>query len=172
MIGTTGSKWGTREKSRTSAKGASVERVHRKVSFNDVDSTMIDRFHQQVYQHARAYTISQGSTGRDVVGQETAERQKIKQAIEAFASKVAKYTERFLLREQVQQCDDLILTGGGCFIPQVQQAIGNALKQFNLANTYMPTDKATGRTAGMSPLSNLLVRGATALGGASVLFDY
>ena len=34
MIGTTGSKWGTREKSRTSAKGASVERVHRKVSFN------------------------------------------------------------------------------------------------------------------------------------------
>ena len=36
MIGTTGSKWGTREKSRTSAKGASVERVHRKVSFNSL----------------------------------------------------------------------------------------------------------------------------------------
>ena len=35
MIGTSGSKWGTREKSRTSAKGASVERVHRKVSFNE-----------------------------------------------------------------------------------------------------------------------------------------
>ena len=38
MIGTTGSKWGTREKSRTSAKGASVERVHRKVSFNGIHS--------------------------------------------------------------------------------------------------------------------------------------
>ena len=34
MIGTTGSKWGTSEKSRASAKGASVERVYRKVSFN------------------------------------------------------------------------------------------------------------------------------------------
>jgi hypothetical protein len=35
MIGTTGSKWGTREKSRASAKGASVGRVYREVSFND-----------------------------------------------------------------------------------------------------------------------------------------
>jgi len=35
MIGTTGSKWGTREKSRASAKGASVGRVYLEVSFND-----------------------------------------------------------------------------------------------------------------------------------------
>jgi hypothetical protein len=34
MIGTTGSTWGTREKSRASAKGASVERLYREVSFN------------------------------------------------------------------------------------------------------------------------------------------
>jgi hypothetical protein len=35
MIGTTGSKGGTREKSRASAKGASVGRVYREVSFNN-----------------------------------------------------------------------------------------------------------------------------------------
>ena len=35
MIGTTGSKWETREKSRASAKRASVGRVYREVSFND-----------------------------------------------------------------------------------------------------------------------------------------
>ena len=34
MIGTTGSKWETREKSRASAKRASVGRVYREVSFN------------------------------------------------------------------------------------------------------------------------------------------
>ena len=34
IISTTGSNWGTREKSRASAKGASVGRVYREVSFN------------------------------------------------------------------------------------------------------------------------------------------
>jgi len=34
MIGTTGGKWETREKSRASAKRASVGRVYREVSFN------------------------------------------------------------------------------------------------------------------------------------------
>jgi hypothetical protein len=41
MIDTTGSKRGTRKKSRASAKGASVGRVHRKVLFNDGHSTRI-----------------------------------------------------------------------------------------------------------------------------------
>ena len=36
MIATTGSRWGTREKSRASAKGASVGRVYREVSFNEL----------------------------------------------------------------------------------------------------------------------------------------
>jgi len=35
MIGTTGRKWGTWEKSRASVKGASVGRVYREVSFKD-----------------------------------------------------------------------------------------------------------------------------------------
>ena len=34
IISTTGSNWGTREKSRASAKGASVGRVYREVSFD------------------------------------------------------------------------------------------------------------------------------------------
>jgi len=38
MIDTTGSKRGTSKKSRASAKGASVGRVHRKVLFNGIHS--------------------------------------------------------------------------------------------------------------------------------------
>ena len=41
MIDTTGSKWGTREKSRASAKGASVGRVYHEVSFNNLGSPPI-----------------------------------------------------------------------------------------------------------------------------------
>src|SRR5271157_2203508 len=40
MIDTTGSKRGTRKKSRASAKGASVGRVHRKVLFNGIHSVV------------------------------------------------------------------------------------------------------------------------------------
>ncbi len=73
MISTTGSKWGTSEKSRTSAKGASVERVHRKVSFKrtfkrltyhvlDRDPTQVDveAFFRQALE-ARGLTV-QGIT--------------------------------------------------------------------------------------------------------------
>lgn len=134
---------------------------------NDVDSTMIDRFHMRVYQEMSMYRLAGG-----VIGEETGEKTRIRETVAGFADDVAEVTKTFLQREQVAQVDELILTGGGCNIPLVRDAIRKTLQPLNLRNSYIPTDGIAVSPAGTKALSRVLVRGATALGGASVFFDY
>ena len=133
----------------------------------DVDGRRIDFFHQAVYQNLRAY-----NTGKGFIGQDAKEKKAIGDVIRHFADQVADYAERFLLLEQYEHIDELILTGGGCNIPLVREAIRQKLERYNLKNSHIPLADQIDIPPGCRKLERILVRGATALGATSVFFDY
>jgi hypothetical protein len=144
--------------------------VHRKAFDSlaaDVDGLRIDRFHQEVYQNLRPY-----NTGQGVIGQSAPEKKDIEAVIRQFADRVAEFAERFLVIEQYDHIDELILTGGGCNIPLVREAVRKKLERYNLRNSHIPLADHVVPPKGCQKLERLLVRGATALGGTSVFFDY
>jgi len=133
----------------------------------DVDGLRIDRFHQEVYQRLRPY-----NTGQGFIGQSVPEKKQIEEVIRKFADQVADFAERFLLIEQYDHIDELILTGGGCNIPLVREAVRKKLGRYNLKNSHIPLASETDLPARCRKLDRLLIRGATALGATSVFFDY
>jgi hypothetical protein len=134
----------------------------------DVDGRRIERFHHEVYQQLRPY-----NTGRGLIGHITEEKNKILETIHQFAEHVATIAERFLLIEQYDHIDELILTGGGCHIPLIGEAIRRKLEPYELINTHLPMPPDAGSsTQRCHELDRKLVRGATALGATSVFFDY
>ena len=74
--------------------------------------------------------------------------------------------------EQYDHIDELILTGGGCNIPLVRDAIRGKLERYNLKNSHIPVSDLIAMPPRSQKLDRILVRGATALGAASVFFDY
>ena len=133
----------------------------------DMDGLRIDFFHQAVSQNLRAY-----NTGKGFIGQEAQEKKAIGDVIRQFADRVADYAERFLLIEQYDHIDELILTGGGCNIPLVREAIRQKLERYNLKNSHIPLADQIDIPPRCRKLERILVRGATALGATSVFFDY
>jgi hypothetical protein len=133
----------------------------------DVDGLRIDRFHQEVYQRLRPY-----NTGQGIIGQSAAEKKRIEEVIQQFADRVADFAERFLLIEQYDHIDELILTGGGCNIPLVRDAVRKKLERYKLRKSHVPLPEEIAVPERCQKLDRLLVRGATALGATSVYFDY
>jgi hypothetical protein len=133
----------------------------------DVDGLRIDRFHQAVYQNSRPY-----NTGKGIIGQDPKEKKAIEEVIRNFAESVADFADRFLLIEQYDHIDELILTGGGCNIPLLREAIRKKLAPYNLRNSHIPLSDQLPVPPGCRRLERMLVRGATALGATSVFFDY
>jgi hypothetical protein len=66
----------------------------------------------------------------------------------------------------------LVLTGGGCSIPLVRDAIREKLKGYKLKNSHIPVPEQVAIPERCQKLERLLARGATALGATSVFFEY
>jgi hypothetical protein len=134
----------------------------------DVDGRRIEGFHRVVYRELRPY-----DTGKGLIGRTTHETSRITDAVHQFAEHVATIAIRFLLIEQYDHIDELILTGGGCQIPLVGEAIERKLQPYNLKQSHVPVlPVATSTKHRCHELERKLVRGATALGATSVFFDY
>jgi hypothetical protein len=133
----------------------------------EVDSQRVDRFHQVVYQDGAEYT-----TGQGYIGSEPAERDRIKECVSRFSNEVSAYAKRFCIVNQYDRIDELILTGGGFNIPTVRDAVIQALAPFLTGNSHVPAAEDDALPAKCLRLDRILVRGATAIGGASVFFDY
>jgi hypothetical protein len=137
----------------------------------DVDQREIETFHRRVYDNLKPYDTGKYGT----IGAGT-EQEDIRQSIRNFAEEIADYAQKFLVAEQYKQIDALILTGGGCNIPLVRSALFERLaryrKDFRYAATYVPSESQEKLRPGHHRLEPYLVRGATALGGASVFFDF
>ncbi|QGJ71721.1 Hypothetical protein PBC10988_34280 [Planctomycetales bacterium 10988] len=134
----------------------------------DPDPRRVEAFHRFLYQRGRPFHIS-----RQLIGQKE-EGEAIQEVVSNFAHECAKHVEDFITMHQYTRIDDVVMTGGGCNIPQVRDAIVGLLQGYRLKNAYVPALAAEEKN--LPPkcqrLKPLLVRGATAIGGTSVFFDY
>ena len=163
--------------------------------FNDARQTRLEDFHGKVYgighdldgRNDSAWSEA-GENGlyslkRRRIGK-GADAHAVRERFEQFGRQVADEVSGFLGGHD-DAIHDLILTGGGMRIPEVRRAVACELRPFGVRTTHMywasvrpgqsehedwgdDTDAASRHRR----LDRNLLRGATALGGASVCFDF
>jgi hypothetical protein len=132
------------------------------------DPIRLDYFHQFVYQDG----MLPFDTGLGRIGSDVTERDNIQKTILTFSKEVAAYAKRFCLLYQYGTIDELILTGGGCNIPEVRDAVVTELSPMLAGKAHVRALDGENLPANCTALSRTMVRGATAIGAASVIFDY
>ena len=126
----------------------------------------IENFHRLFYATLRPFR----SGGVRIA--EGPEIESVKAAVDDFADEVALSAERFLDMHQFERVDQLLVTGGGFNVPAVRDALVAKLDDFQLQRVYRPVSRLETDLDGRhARLNATLVRGATALGGASVYFE-
>jgi hypothetical protein len=131
------------------------------------DQKLLESAHRFIYGKLRPIRL------RNVTIGEGEEGRRIGKVIHQFSMEIAEYAEKFLQLYQYERIDDLVLTGGGMMIPSVRDILIEKLQStygIRKVHMYMPEGPAIQGTK--HAMSQKLVRGATALGGASVYFDY
>jgi len=143
-------------------KRAAMERTIR-----NPDSYLLERMHSNLY----GPNTRQGILGGAAIGGSPAEQLDIRRVISKFANDVADHAEEFLNAHNYDALDDLILTGGGTQIESVRTTVVTRLQHYKLqrAHCHLLTDNPP---VPYRRLSKQLPRGGTAIGGASVYFDF
>ncbi|MBX2798912.1 MAG: hypothetical protein KTR31_14645 [Myxococcales bacterium] len=129
------------------------------------DQRGLEELHRRVYQRGRDYRLRRGG---GVIGGDA-----VRSCIERFADEAASLTEAFIEQGQYERIDDLVLTGGGMNIPAVRDAIRLSLadiSRFKHAWVAATADEVL--ASHYKRLEPRYVRGATALGGSTVYFDF
>ncbi len=133
----------------------------------DVDQRRLETFHRLCYSSFRPFRVG----GTEIGSGPNSEH--VRQAVEAFATKIRMLVEKFMDTHQFPRADQLILTGGGSNIPAIRKAL---VDEVNPAHTHGAVDRelavAKGEDDGYTELGHELVRGATAAGGTSVYFEF
>lgn len=133
----------------------------------DPDQGQLESFHMRVYSNGEPYRLKRVTLGQ---GQQA---EQIRQCLHGFAEQIAVDAVKFLDRFQYDHIDDLILTGGGCMIPAVRDELKARLAEYGVRKTHLyVAPRETITRSNCHNLSARLVRGATAIGGASIYFDY
>jgi hypothetical protein len=96
---------------------------------------------------------------------------RIRAAVEGFAGQVTRTVSQLLERIGVNDCQDVILTGGGCQIEKLRNGVLAGVARHFGAGYLVHGPEGTPMRSSKTILSPRLVRGATALGGTSVYFD-
>jgi hypothetical protein len=135
----------------------------------DPDQQRLESFHKNCFGHLGRHTLK-----KVTIGDSAKEKGLIREVIAQFAEEVADDAEGFLDTYQYDQIDDLILTGGGTMIPAVREALCKRLSHYGVrkVHLYMADGENPVSSIPPHPLKSVLVRGATAIGGASLYFDY
>ncbi len=135
------------------------------------DHRRMEVFRRDVYQRHGGFRFASGVQigGRN-------RRDELDQVLTEFGQRVRQATAEFLELENTQRVDELILTGGGCAVPAVRDAVVDLLsgEPYHVKHAYVPAiaEEASSLPEGMTRLPPHMVRGATALGGSSVFFDF
>jgi hypothetical protein len=135
----------------------------------DPDQQRLESFHRNVFGYQGHHTLRKVK-----IGETTKEKNAIREMVAAFAEEVSDDAEAFLDMHQYDRIDDLILTGGGSMIPAVRQALCRRLSGYGTSKVhlYMQQGEKPVSSIPSHHLGSFLVRGATAIGGASVYFDF
>lgn len=96
--------------------------------------------------------------------------EEIQDVIRTFGGEVATRAE-MLLGRVADRIDELILTGGGSNLPALRETLRQRLSGRGAEVVHMPSPPSSA-APGLRPLGQKLVRGGSALGGASIYVDY
>jgi hypothetical protein len=125
-------------------------------------------FQRNVFWEGKGYRVP----GLGVIGGD-ADREALQACVGEFAAQVAKEIEHFCAGLEPGGMQELILTGGGSYIPAVRDAIISAAQSGG--HTYVKTHASELKRAKSGPpvdsLNEAFVRGGSALGGASIYFE-
>jgi hypothetical protein len=108
-----------------------------------------------------------------------ADAKRVEEAITGYTKQLSEETAAFLGGLDDIPMKELVLTGGGCTIPAIQDTLissaergSSKFRKIHLPGVRVPgKQKATTPQQVITPLDGKLNRGATALGGASVYFE-
>jgi len=147
---------------------AQSQAIHEMLSDSRPDR--IERFHRTLYGESKPYNA--GRAGR--IGSGT-HMEPARECVRTFAEDISRFAEKFIEAGQYPEIDDLILTGGGMMIAAIRDEVTAQLKAMNrlskLVQIHAHCPERELRRD-YHRLTRSLMRGATALGGASVFFDY
>ncbi len=104
---------------------------------------------------------------------EGAEGESIRQIIADFAGEIASKFTSFLSQGNFDRLEEVILTGGGMNLSPVRNAILRAMEPFNVKHAFTPQHEQDPESTRIhQTMDPLTVRGATAIGGSSIHFDF
>jgi hypothetical protein len=126
-----------------------------------------ERFHQVVYAEGREWDLPQGGT----VGQNAEQRAIIAGTVVKFAGDISKAMNGFLEEHRPPRIQEVILTGGGNNIPDIARRLRTDLGSRGVSTFYLPRASPQASGPRQVEIFPSVVRGASAVGGASVLFD-
>ena len=137
----------------------------KKAALRQLSSLDLEKMRRSVYSEEVAWEHPEvGKIGAE------GEAEIVTDCINQLATEIGKSLDGFLLEHQSPTVDEVIMTGGGNNIPRLVDALGKQLagkgaKTFHAANVQNTIGDA--RAVALDPQ---VVRGASAIGGASVLF--
>jgi hypothetical protein len=125
-------------------------------------------FQRNVFAEGKGYRVP----GIGVIGGD-ADREALRACVEEFAARVSKEVAHFCAGLEPGGMEELILTGGGSYIPAVRDAILAAANSGGhaYAKTHASELKRVKSGPPVDNLNETFVRGGSALGGASVYFE-
>lgn len=126
-------------------------------------------FQESAYSEGKGYRLGAGR----VLGGD-ADRPAVDAGIGEFVKRLTDETAAFCQALGPASMQELILTGGGCNIPAVRDALLQAAAQLPgsaVVKTHAPGLKKAQAGTPVDNLSDKFARGASALGGASIYFE-
>ncbi len=109
--------------------------------------------------------------GSQAIG-EGREGERIHHEVDQFAEEAGAILRHFLKRYQYNRIDEVVLTGGGMYIPAMRDSLFRVTEKLGATHAYVPARAGDQPPHHIyTPLSGLQVRAGTATGGASVFFE-
>ncbi|MDF1752913.1 MAG: hypothetical protein P1U89_09085 [Verrucomicrobiales bacterium] len=128
-----------------------------------LSATDREAFRRTVYSEGRSWSINNVTIG-DAVDREIVEK-----CINGLATRIALEINTFMDQFAVTKVNEVVLTGGGSNIPRMVQKIADQLADKGVETFHASSTPDVG-SAKTVLLSQQVVRGSSAIGGASVLF--
>jgi len=100
---------------------------------------------------------------------EGGDRQIVEKCINGMATRISNEILKFMQRNEVEAIDEVVFTGGGTNIPRITLGVAESLVDKGV-KTFHSSRLPENATVNSVNLNQQVVRGSSALGGASVLF--
>ncbi|MEM1296257.1 MAG: hypothetical protein AAGH89_12890 [Verrucomicrobiota bacterium] len=137
----------------------------KKQAIRKLSSMDLEKMRRSVYSEETAWEHPEvGKIG------EADEAAIVQSCITELATEIGKSLDGFLNEHETTHIDEVILTGGGNNIPRLVDELGKQLSGKGAKTFHAANVKETIGSARAVPLNAEVVRGASAIGGASVLF--